>query len=72
MATAEKAVFDTLYLARARGQRFSHLTEIELPADFRPAVLDGWVTKIGDRRVRSFVQVRIADFLARTRQSSTP
>ena len=72
MATAEKAVFDTLYLARARGQRFSHLTEIELPADFRPAVLDGWVTKIGDRRVRSFFQVRIADFLARTRRSSTP
>jgi hypothetical protein len=31
MATAEKAVFDTLYLARVRGQRFSHLTEIELP-----------------------------------------
>ena len=71
MATAEKAVFDTLYLARARGQRFSHLTEIELPADFRPAVLDDWATKIGDRRVHSFVQARIADFLMRARRSST-
>ena len=71
MATAEKAVFDTLYLARARGQRFSHLTEIELPADFKPALLDAWATKIGDPRVRSFVQTRIADFLARARQSST-
>ena len=28
-----KAVFDTLYLARARGRRFSQLTEVELPAD---------------------------------------
>ena len=71
MAAAEKAVFDTLYLARARGQRFSHLPEIELPADFRSAVLDDWATKIGDRRVRSFARARIADFLAQTRRSST-
>ena len=71
MATAEKAVFDTLYLARARGQRFSHLTEIELAADFQPAVLDDWATKIRDPRVRSFVQARIADFLAHAQQPST-
>ena len=65
IATPEKAVFDTLYLARARGQRFSHLTEIELPADFRPGVLRDWAAKIEDPRVRSFVQARIADFLER-------
>ena len=71
MATAEKAVFDSLYLARARGRRFSHLTEIELPADFRPGVLDDWAAKIGDRRVRSFVEARIAEFLARAGWPST-
>ena len=71
MATAEKAVFDTLYLARARGQRFSHLTEIELPTGFQSGVLDDWATRIGDRRVRSFVEARITDFLARARRSST-
>ncbi len=63
MATPEKAVFDTLHLARARGRRFSHLTEIELPAGFRGDVLSDWAAKIGDRRVRSFVRARIADFL---------
>ncbi len=63
IATPEKAVFDTLYLARARGGRFSHLTEVELPAGFRADVLGDWVAKIRDSRVRSFVQARIADFL---------
>ncbi len=65
MATPEKAVFDTLYLARARGKRFSHLTEVELPAGFRPQVLTEWAAKIKAPRVRSFVQARIADFLER-------
>lgn len=63
MATPEKAIFDTLYLARARGQRFSHLTEIELPAGFRPEVLRDWAAKIEAPRVRSFVQARIAAFV---------
>ncbi len=65
VARAEKAVFDTLYLARARGRRFSHLTEVELPAGFRPAVLRDWAVKIVDSRVRSFVEAQITDFLAR-------
>ncbi len=67
-ATAEKAVFDTLYLARARGKRFSHLTEVDLPPGFRDEVLSDWATKIQDPRVRSFVQARIADFLEQARR----
>ena len=63
MASPEKAVFDTLYLARARGRRFSHLTEIELPAGFRPRVLRDWSAKIEDARVRSFVEAQINGFL---------
>ena len=59
MATAEKAVFDTLYLGRARGHRFSHLPEVELPAGFRPELLRGWGTRISDPRVRSYVETRI-------------
>ena len=70
MATPEKAVFDTLYLARARGRRFSHLTEVELPAGFLPDVLSDWAAKIADPRVRSFVQARIADFLERAQSGS--
>lgn len=67
VATAEKAVFDTLYLARARGKRFSHLTEVDLQAGFRDEVLRDWVTKIQDPRVRSFVETRLADFLEQAR-----
>lgn len=68
MATPEKAVFDTIYLARARGRRFSHLTEVDLPAGFRDDVLNDWAAKIQDSRVSSFVQARIADFLEQARR----
>lgn len=68
LATAEKAVFDTVYLARARGKRFSHLTEVDLPAGFRDDVLNDWAAKIQDARVRSFVEARIADFLEQARR----
>ena len=68
MATAEKAVFDTLYLARARGRRFSHLTEVDLPAGFREEVLSEWAARVQDLRVRSFVQARIADFFVQARR----
>jgi predicted transcriptional regulator of viral defense system len=68
VATAEKAVFDTLYLARARGKRFSHLTEVDLPAGFRHEVLREWAARVQDPRVRSFVQARIDDFLDQARR----
>lgn len=68
IATPEKAVFDSLYLARARGKRFSHLTEVELPAGFRDEVLSEWAAKVQDPRVRSFVKARIGDFLAQARR----
>lgn len=68
LATAEKAVFDTLYLARARGKRFSHLTEVELPAGFRDEALNDWAAKIQDSRVSSFVQAGIVDFLEQARR----
>jgi hypothetical protein len=67
MATAEKAVFDTLYLARARGQRFAHMTEVELPVGFRAAMLGEWARKIEDPSVRSFVESGIEKFLRRAR-----
>jgi len=68
LATAEKAVFDTLYLARARGRRFSHLTEIELPAGFRPEILGDWVARIKDLSVRSYVDAGITNFLEKAQR----
>jgi predicted transcriptional regulator of viral defense system len=35
IATAEKALFDTLYLAPARSRLFASLPELEIPRDFR-------------------------------------
>lgn len=55
IATAEKAVFDTLYLRRARSARFRSLTEVELPADFRWSELEAWVARIPDPRLRTSV-----------------
>lgn len=72
IATAEKAVFDTLYLARGRGRRFSHLTEVELPSSFRPTVLQEWAEKIRDRSVRSFVESRIVEFLREAVMTGLP
>jgi non-ribosomal peptide synthetase component F len=36
IATAEKAVFDTLYFSARKGRRFAFLPEIELPASSQP------------------------------------
>jgi predicted transcriptional regulator of viral defense system len=52
VATPEKALFDTLYLRRARGGRFRGLTEIEIPEGFSPAKVREWISMIGDRRLR--------------------
>jgi hypothetical protein len=35
IATAEKALFDTLYLSPARSRLFARLPELEIPRDFR-------------------------------------
>lgn len=55
MASAEKALFDTLYLARARSGRFAGLTELELPAGFDFARLSVYADQISDRAVRKQV-----------------
>ncbi|NJD27535.1 MAG: MarR family transcriptional regulator [Chloroflexi bacterium] len=62
MATPEKAVFDSLYLARARSGRFAGLPEIELPSGFRLDLVAGFGERIEDpgarrrflRRLRAF------------------
>lgn len=58
LATAEKALFDTLYLSERKGRRFSHLPELELPRTFRPREVEIWITRIKDSRLRSAVAQR--------------
>lgn len=63
LATPEKAVFDTLYLARARGGRFSGLTEIEIPRGFDRRRLRAFAARISDSATRHRVEDTIALFL---------
>jgi len=65
IATAEKAVFDTLYLRRARSARFRGMTEVELPAGFRWSDLETWVSRIPDPRLRANVAASVADWTRR-------
>lgn len=62
VATAEKAVFDTLYLRRARSARFRGMTEVEVPAGFRWSELETWVSRIPDPRLRANVAASVADW----------
>ena len=64
-ATPEKALFDTLYLARARSEQFTGLPEVELPVGFHHSELEIWAQRIADPAARARVEKTIADFLAR-------
>lgn len=46
LATPEKALLDTLYLAPARSRLFAHLPEIELPKHFDHGRIRYWVGRI--------------------------
>jgi hypothetical protein len=52
LATPEKALLDTLYLAPARSRLFAHLPEVELPRHFDHRQVTSWVKRIpvGPRR----------------------
>lgn len=53
LATPEKALLDTLYLAPARSRLFAHLPEVELPKHFDHRRVRYWVGRIspGPRRM---------------------
>lgn len=64
MATPEKALFDTVYLALSRGRRFARLPEVELPSDFNDAEVRHWVAQIPARRLRTLVGRQVEKVLA--------
>lgn len=65
IATAEKAVFDTLYLSARKGRRFAFLPEVELPAGFSSREVEGWIGRIGHPPLRTAVQRRWAQLAHR-------
>jgi predicted transcriptional regulator of viral defense system len=67
-ATAEKALFDLLYLSPTRSRLFTKLPEIELPRSFRWAKVAEWAKKITGKSRRTYVEQRVASLkLAHTR-----
>jgi len=60
VATAEKALFDLLYLSPTRTRLFVHLPEIEFPNSFRWAEVVRWTKKIAGKSRRAFVEQRLA------------
>jgi predicted transcriptional regulator of viral defense system len=60
-ATAEKALFDLLYLSPSRSRLFASLPEIELPRSFRWPEVARWAKRIAGKSRRTFVERRIAE-----------
>ena len=60
IATAEKALFDLLYLAPTRSRLFASLPEMELPRSFRWAEVARWTKEIAGKSRRAFVERKLA------------
>lgn len=76
VATAEKALFDTLYLAPARSRLFAHLPELEVPPKFRWQQLHEFAALVEFPRRRVHTERRIEqlarDFAPRTGRAAKP
>lgn len=62
VATAEKALFDTVYVRAAKGGK-AFFTELLLPRDFDDGRLDAWTERIGSPRLRTLVSRRLGEVL---------
>lgn len=56
MATAEKALFDTLYLMPAKSNLFKRLTELDIPDNFNFPLFKKWIKKINNKSRRAMVE----------------
>ena len=65
LATPEKALVDTLYLAPARSRLFCALPELELPRGFSKRRTWSYVERIESPQRRSMVERRLEEVLAR-------
>ena len=73
LATPEKALLDTLYLAPARSRLFAHLPEVELPKHFDRDQIGYWVRRIPAGLRRKSVEQRLdAVLLAQRRRRGRP
>ncbi len=61
IATSEKALFDTLYLAPARSRLFARLPELEIPRQFRWQELHEFASLVKFARRRVHIERRIEE-----------
>ncbi len=64
LATPEKALFDSVYVACAGGDPTRRLPELELPASFSRKDLDAWIARLRSARLRTLVAEAVARTLA--------
>jgi predicted transcriptional regulator of viral defense system len=62
VASAEKAIFDTVYVRAAAGRR-AFFTELYLPPDFDRREVERWIDRIASARLRTIVAERTRDVL---------
>ena len=63
LATAEKALFDTVYLRAAQRKKIA-LPELELPETFDPDRLSAWIDRIGPGWLRTLTQTGLEHVLS--------
>lgn len=64
LASAEKALFDTVYVRAAAGSR-AYFPELSLPPGFDPARASSWPERIRGARLRTLVARRLEEVLDR-------
>lgn len=68
MATAEKALFDTLYLMPAKSNLFKKLTELEIPDNFNFALLQKWIKRVKNKSRRIMIEKMLEEIYQHNRQ----
>lgn len=66
MASPEKALVDFLYLGTAKSGLFAALPELKFPAGFSEKRVQSMITKIRDRKRRTYIQGRLEGLLSRS------
>jgi predicted transcriptional regulator of viral defense system len=72
VASAEKALFDFVYLSPTKTRLFAALPELEIPAGFRWSELQQWAKRIAGRNRRTFVERRLARLRDECQDSRSP
>ncbi len=71
LATAEKALFDTVYIRAPRGGKV-HLPELSLPHGFDEARLHQWTSRIAAPRLETLVTRGLDETLAHASREWSP